>query len=80
MDNKQRIMIFGAVFFLVLILTISIGVSQANGAAIKALDLQEKQLTLAKQCATECDSKISSGEISCDWIECSERCQIGDTC
>ncbi len=78
MDNKHRAMLFAGVVFFVLIITTFWSVSNANGAATRALEIQQEQINTAKVCAKNCDSLINSGEANCDWIECHEKCQIGD--
>ncbi len=77
MENKNRAMLFFGVMFFVLILVTFYGVNQANGAATKALELQQKQMNTSKQCSNNCDALAEAGQLNCEWIECHERCQVG---
>ncbi len=80
MDNKHRAMLFAGVVFFVLIVTTFWTVNNAQGTATRALELQKEQIITAKQCASNCDALIESDAIGCDWIECHERCQLGESC
>jgi hypothetical protein len=75
MDNKHRAILFAGVVFFVLIVTTFWTVSNAQGAAARALELQREQIIRSKQCVNNCDKLIEGGEINCEWIECHEKCQ-----
>ena len=80
MDNKHRAVIFAGVVFFVMIIAVFWSVNNANVTGKAVLDEQQKQRAISKQCANNCDQKIEAGELNCDWIECHEKCQVGETC
>jgi len=80
MNNAQRAILFAGVVFFVLIVTMFSGVNDARGRATQAVEMQTEQIIKAKECAANCDALIESGEMECEWIECHERCQIGQKC
>ena len=80
MNNMYRAVIFAGVVFFVMIIAVFWSVNNANVTGKAVLDEQQKQRALSKQCATNCDKLIQAGELDCNWIECHERCQIGETC
>ncbi|MFH1663325.1 MAG: hypothetical protein ABH986_00685 [archaeon] len=80
MNNMYRAVIFAGVVFFVLIIAVFWSVNNAQTTGKAVLDEQQKQKAISKQCANNCDQQIQAGELDCDWIECHEKCQIGQTC
>jgi len=77
LDNKHRAMLFFGVMIFVMIGFISYITSAAYDAAGAAVSLQQSQINQSKVCANNCDSLAEAGQLSCDWIECHQRCYIG---
>ncbi len=80
MNNAQRATLFAGVVFFVLVVTIFWSINDTRGLATSAIELQVMQMEKSKECANTCDTLIEQGEMTCNWIECHERCQIGESC